>query len=137
MTTSGYTVVDALPPPARCSLDAAHAVTAKASFTKRTDGEREVALHVDAAPRGVRYDSGPFNVTGGRSPASSSVSPTGALELRTIVENTNPVAYFTVPITCGTEPGELEIMVDWDKQGTAPDIPLTVDVQARAIGGFH
>ncbi|MFO0612252.1 MAG: hypothetical protein U0414_06680 [Polyangiaceae bacterium] len=128
--SSGYLVVDMLPPPSRCGTEVAPNVVAKAVLRPSQLGNDIVLTLHHASGGKIRLGSATeIQVqNGGTGPAQ--VKEVGNdLEVSFLYDGTSREAYVNLPVVCDADVGSLSAVVEVDPNAQKPGATLNASVR--------
>lgn len=130
-SSSGYGVVDMMPEPARCSVDASPHVKGTATGVELPDGTWEVTVKFtvdtkDYELKSLRW----FGSSGGDGPKSATfTAEPGGGTVKAIVQRSSGSALLDLAVGCGTGAGAVRAEVIW-KVDHLKDSPYPVAIRA-------
>lgn len=126
--STGYAVVDPMPPPARCSLEVAPKVTGTATGKKRDDGKWDITIELEAPDATITSITQTWSPNY-ESSATLAQRPGGAT-VKAVVDASSGSVGVWLSVKCGPETGLVVVEAMW-KVGHLADSPYPVTVRAQ------
>lgn len=128
--SSGYMVVDPVPPPSRCGGEIAGKVTATALLRPSQKGNDVVITIKPTSGGKVRL--GPpeqVRIEGGGVEPAAAKEVGNDVEVTVLYDGKSPTVYVNVPVVCDADTGNMNAIVTIDPDRQIPNAPLAASVQ--------
>lgn len=126
--STGYAVVDPMPPPARCSLEVVPKVTGTATGQKRDDGKWDITVELSAPDAAITALTQTWSPNF-ESKATLQPKPGGAT-VKAVVDASSGSVKLWLSVKCGAETGLIVAEVMW-KVGHLAESPYPVTITAQ------